>query len=110
MAIAGEIRVAKNQDEKAKMLDAVELMAEIEKELGSDSELYEVPADQIEYRLERRGSYRPSYQVSVYVKGEFKDAAGFYRCSCGEVSELFPGQVPFCWHCGEEWTNKDLFD
>lgn len=98
-----------SRDEKNRMQAEVDSMAEIEQELGSDAELYGVAPEEVEYKLERRGSYRPSWQVSVYVKEEFKDAAGFYRCSCGEVGALFPGQVPGCGHCWGEWEDTGIF-
>lgn len=35
---------------------------------------------------------------------KWTDKAAVVRCSfCGEVRELFDGQIEFCYHCGKDW-------
>lgn len=35
---------------------------------------------------------------------QWSDRASLVRCSfCGEIRELFEGQIEFCYHCGKDW-------
>lgn len=35
---------------------------------------------------------------------KWEDRAAVVKCSfCGEVRELFDGQIEFCYHCGKDW-------